>query len=185
MRDATARYYRWRRNKPASESEGIKTELCGTATPHVLVRTLSRQINLRCGCRVNNCSIFSHSKAIIGGKRFTPGESLIPGKRCGSVIVRVVGGSTFYGLVKRFVRVICDCVRVRDFVVVTWFPKPVYPDGDPVTVHIYLNGSDVNNLNNETVVSLFDIQPCRVVVLIDRIKDYLSMMRIEGTDIFN
>ena len=145
VRDATARYYRWRRGQPASASEGIKTELCGTATPYILVHSISRQINLRCGCRVNNCSIFSHSKAVIGGKRFVPGEPLIPGQRCGSVIIRVVGGRTFYGLVKRFVRVICDCVRVRDFVVVTWFPRPVYPDGTKPTVLDFLIQMMIDN----------------------------------------
>ena len=185
VRDATARYYRWRRSKPASSTEAIRTELCGTAKPFVLVRTIARQIKLKCGCRVSKCSIFSHGKAVIGGKRFVPGESLIPGKRCGSVVIRVVGGRTVYGLVKKFVRIVCGCVRVRDFVVVTWFPIPVYPDGDPLTVHVYLNGADVNNLNNHTVSSLYDIQPCRVIVWIDRVNDCLSMMRIEGTDIFN
>ena len=65
-------------------------------------------------------------------------------------------------------------------------PVPIYDQDlqDPVTVHIYLNGADINNLTNQTVVSLFDIQPCRVIVLIDRVNDYLSMMRIEGMDIF-
>ena len=90
---------------------------------------------------------------------------------------------TVYGLVKQFVRVICDCPRVHDFAVVTWLPRPIYPDGDPLTVRIDLNGRDVNTMNNLDVCSLNDIQPCRTIVLIDRTKDCLYMMRMEGLDI--
>ena len=44
---------------------------------------------------------------------------LSPGGRCDSVIIRVVNGRSVYGLAKKFVRVVCGCVRVHDFVVVT------------------------------------------------------------------
>ena len=186
VRDGTARYYRWRRCERATRTDKtLKTELCGTAKPFIPDRTLAIKIKLTCGCRVDNSSVFSHSQAIIGGKRFCPGEPLFPGKRCGSVIIRVMGGRSVYGLAKRFVRVICGCVRVRDFVVVTWLPLPVYPDGDPLTVHINLGGVNVNRMNNHSVSSLNDIQPARVIVWIDRINDCLSMMRMEGTDIVN
>ena len=108
---------------------------------------------------------------------------MIPGKRCGSVIIRVTGGRSEYGLARMFVRVVCDCVREHDFVVVTWLPRPVYPDRDPLTVQIHLDGINVNTMNNQTVSSLNDIQPSRVIVSIDTINDCLIMMRIDGIDI--
>ena len=112
-----------------------------------------------------------------------PGESLISGRRCGSVIVRVMGTRSVYGLAKKFIRILCDCVRVHDFVVVTWLPRPVYPDRDPLTVRIDLGGVNVNRMNNKTVSSLNDIQPSRVIVDIDSVNDCLYPMRIEGTDL--
>ena len=183
VRDATARYYRWRRSDPITrEDKEIKTELCGVGKPFILPRILSNQIKLICGCRVEHSLIFSHLRASIGGIRFTAGEPLIPGVRCGSVVIRVVHGRSLYGLVKKFVRVICECHRSHDFVVVTWLPPPVYPDGDPLTVHIHLrDGVNVNTMTNETVSSLDDIQPSRVIVDMNR-SGLLSMMRIEGTD---
>ena len=61
-----------------------------------------------------------------------------------------------------------------------WFPLPTYPDGDPLTVKIDLRGVDVNNVGVGTVVSLFDIQPSRVLVDIDQ--HCMYMMRMEGLD---
>ena len=92
-------------------------------------------------------------------------------------------GRSVYGLAKQFVRVVCDCVRVSDFVVVTWLPLPVYPDGDPLTVRIHLDGVNVNEMTNETLSSLNDIQPSRVIVWIDELNDCLSMMRMDGRDV--
>ena len=141
VRDATARYYRWRRSDPASRHDkSISTELCGDGKPFILCRTVSDQINLICNCRVQHSSVSSHLTAHIGAKRFTAGERLIPGDRCGSVIIRVVNGISVYDLAKKFVRVVCDCVQIHDFVVVTWLPLPVYTDRDPLTVHSYSLG---------------------------------------------
>ena len=86
-----------------------------------------------------------------------------------------------YGLVKRFVRVMCTCPHIYDFVFLTWFPTPTYPDGDPLTLRINTMGIDINNIPNIDVVSLNDIQPSRVSVDIDRVNS-MYMMRIEGTD---
>ena len=184
VRDATTRYYRWRRAEPPSRTpKSLKTEVCGSSKPVELSRMVARQINLICNCRVQNSSVFSHGQAVIGGKKFYAGESLIPSKRCGSVIVRVTDGRSVYGLVKKFLRVVCDCFRVYDFVVVTWLPRPVYPDKDPLTVRIDLGGVNVNTMNNHTVSSLNDIQPSRVIVGLDPKKDCLYPMRIEGYDL--
>ena len=127
------------------------TQVTGTTKPARLPDAVSCQMTLQCGCRVEHSSTYYHPTAVIGGKRFTAGESLIRGKRCGSVATLVMGGcSTRYGLVKQFVRVLCRCVRVmvrvHDFAIVTWFPRPVYPDRDPLTVRIDLRGLDVNDI---------------------------------------
>ena len=79
--------------------------------------------------------------------------------------------------------ILCPCDKIREFGVVTWLPPPVYPDDDPLTVQINMNGRDFNNMNNETICSLNDIQPSRIIVDIDRENDCLYMMRIEGYDI--
>ena len=125
---------------------------------------------------------YQHAQASIGGKRFTARESLLPGKRCGSVVTRIVSGRSVYGLVKQFLRVMCGCHSFQEVAVVEWFPLPTYPDGDPLTVKIDLCGVDVNNVGVRTVVSLLDIQPSRVLVGIDQQYDCMYMMRMEGTD---
>ena len=61
----------------------------------------------------------------------------------------------------------------------------MYPDKDPLTVRIDLGGLNVNTMNNHTVSSLNDIQPSRVIVGLDPIKDCLYPMRIEGYDLIN
>ena len=79
---------------------------------------------------------------------------------------------------------VCQHHRAHNFAVVTWFRfhNSVYPDGDPLTVRIPMNDVDVNNINQVSVVSLYDIQPCRVLVDIDRFHDCMYMMRKEGID---
>lgn len=184
VRDGTARYYRWLRAKPASRTpKNNKTEVCGKAKPASLSAGIYDQIKLTCRCRLQRCTVCSHHRALIGGKKFHADEPLIPGQRCGSVIVRVMAdGRSVYGLAKRFIRVVCKCVRIYDLVVVTWLPRPTYPDGDPLTVKIDLGGIDVNNMNNYRVSSLNDIQPSRVIIRIDTDYDCLYPMRIEGLD---
>ena len=140
-------------------------------------------MRLSCGCRAESCSAFTHSQAQIGGKKFNAGERLLRGQRCGSIITAVIGGRSVYGTVKQFNRVLCACCRVYDFAVVTWFPRPTYPDGDPLTVKIDLAGvADVNNISNVSVVALNDVQPSRVCVEINTEKRCMYMMRIEGLD---
>ena len=87
-----------------------------------------------------------------------------------------------YGIVKKFCRVICSCPKVYDFVLVTWLPRPVYPDTDPLTVRINVRGLDVNNIPNIRVISINDIQPSRVLVDIDQQNICMYMMRMEGLD---
>ena len=140
------------------------------------------QVYLRCGCRLGHSALYSHSTALIGGKRFNAGERLLLSVRCGSVITMVRDGRSVYGLLKKLYRVVCACDQLIDLAVVTWFPFPDYPDSDPLTVTITLNGLDVNHITETEVVPLYDIQPSRVGVEIDDEHDSMQMLRMEGTD---
>ena len=140
-------------------------------------------ICLPCGCHVASSNTYQNTKASIGGKEFSAGEKLIAGRRCGSVVTSAISGRSMYGLVKQFLRVVCACLRFHDFAVVTWFPRPTYPDGDPLTVRVDVRGIvDVNNLSAVDVIGLGDIQPSRVAVELDPRHNCMMMLRLEGTD---
>lgn len=144
---------------------------------------VARKLFLPCNCLVVHCNNSSHSKAYIGGKQFTAGERLIRGLRCGSVVTRTIHGRSIYGLVKQFLRVVCECLSFYDFAVVTWFPTPTYPDGDELTVKVSLRDvQDVNNMTDIDVVNLRDLQPSRVAVGHDQRQQCMFMMRLEGVD---
>ena len=183
VRDATARYFRWKRGCPPTRvMKTWRTAICGQSTTYVLSPEERSKIRVRCGCMAQRWSVCSHRIATVGGKRFSAGESLRVAKRCGSVVTTVVGGRSRYGLVKRFVRVLCRCPSMYDFAILTWFPYPVYPDRDPLTVRIDMNGVDMNDIGIVDVISLYDIQPSRVAVEIDIEHDSMYMMRLEGLD---
>ena len=133
------------------------------------------------GLNTVRCTIMQPRLSVVKGL-FTSNESLVRGKRCGSVVTMVSEGRSVYGLVKKFIRVLCRCMRCCDFGLITWFPLPVYPDGDPLTVRINLGGLDVNNLDRVRVISLNVIQPARVSVWLDPIHSCMYMMRFEGVD---
>ena len=183
VRDATSRYHRWRLGaKPTRHPKVPKTEVSGASKAVCVDGNVTRQMRLHC-CRVSSCVTYQHTKAIIGGKQFTADEKLIPGCRCGSVVTSSVSGRSMYGLVKQFVRVVCKCLRFHQFAVVAWFPRPTYPDADPLTVRISLDSvPDVNNICGSRVISLYDIEPARVAVDLERRKDCMFMMRLEGLD---
>ena len=51
-----------------------------------------------------------------------------------------VEGRSLYGLITKFIRVLCEHTRdVTDLAVVKWFSPPTYPDGDPLLVKIGLD----------------------------------------------
>ena len=157
-------------------------QVTGKAKSIVLPPVISNQISLPCGCRVEHSQVYSFPRAVIGGRRFTSGEPLRSGSRCGSVVTMVRGDRSIYGLVKQFVRVICGCMNRFDLGLITWFPNPIYPDGDPLTVRINRGGVDVNDIDDVTVTSLNYIHPSRIAVLINDINDYMLMLRLEGLD---
>lgn len=185
VRDSTARYFRWRRRSMTTRRSKIPmTALTGPCKMIDVDVDVSRgmQPYLQCECRVTHSAIFVHKRAEIGGKRYNAGEKLRVGVRCGSVFTLVRDGRSMYGLIKSFFRVVCACGLCTDFAHVVFFPRPFYPDGDPLTVRIDLNGLDINNIPDKHIVSLNDIQPSRILVEIDTYHDYMIMMRIEGLD---
>ena len=133
----------------------------------------SKGIVRRCADRVQSCRTCATAHGPMGGR---------VERRCGSVVTMVKMGRSVYGLVKCFYRVCCSCNVFTDFVVLTWFPPTEYPDRDPLTVRISLNGVDVNNITSLDVVPLYSIQPSRVAVRFDRTNDCMYVMRLEGLD---
>lgn len=142
----------------------------------------SIQSFLNCGCRVDHSTVHEHKLGKIGGKRFNSGETLRVGRRCGSVVTMISDDRSVYGLIKKFFRVYCECTSFIDFVVVTWFPHPHYPDRDPLTVEIRTRGLDVNNITRMCVVPLHYIQPSRIAVEMDNVNDKMLMLRLDGID---
>ena len=185
VRDGTARFFRWKRGAKTTRVYKVPvTQLCGDgkmeSIPHHFHRAV--QTYLQCGCRLCHCVSYRHTAARIGGKRFNSGERLCAGMRCGSVVTMIRGGRSVYGLIKKLYRVRCRCHLSVDFAFVSWFPPPVYPDGDPLTIKIVLGGMDINNIVGVNVVPLFDIHPSRIAVEIDGDNDCMYMLRIDGTD---
>ena len=124
--------------------------------------------------------MFGHPKASIAGRKFTSGEKIQSGSRCGSVVTSVVGGRSRYGVVTQFIRVVCPCCEINDFAIISWLPPPSYPDGDPLTVRIDITDVDINNIGTSDCISLRDIQPSRVLIELD--SSHMYVMRMEGLD---
>ena len=186
VRDGTSRHFRWLRGSDVTRTSKVpvtmvtgKPRLFQNVPPAVLT---SIQRCLGCGCRLSHCTLFTYLTAKIGGHRFSAGEKLRRGTRCGSVVVAKRGGVSVYGLIKQFFRVSCSCDHFTDLVSVTWFPVPEYPDNDPLTVRILLHDVDVNNILEVDVLSLNDIQPSRIIVDLDSLHNCMYMLRIEGLD---
>ena len=177
IRDGTCRYFRWLRGADVTRTPKVPTTVV-TGTPQMSTDVPPAEIDLiqrclQCGCRVSHSTLCHYPNVKIGGLRFSAGEQLKRGSRCGSVVVTKRGGISVYGLVKRFYRVLCLCGHMIDLASVTWLPYPDYPDDDPLTVRIKLHGVDVNKIPELDVLSLNDIQPSRIIVEIDTIHNCL------------
>ena len=186
VRDGTSRYFRWRRRSMTTRTS--KVPITSVAGKCKIIDDVGDDIrdlmqsHFSCDCRVTHSMVCLYKYAKIGGNRFEAGEGLRVGTRCGSVFTSVRGGRSMYGLIKSFYRITCACHLVTDCACVTWFPKPCYPDGDPLTVKIVLRGLDVNHIPDKHIISLNDIQPSRICVEIDTVHDCMIMMRMEGID---
>ena len=117
----------------------------------------------------------SFEAARIQGVHFKSGEW---GHRiCGSVITTVYCGRSRYGYVKRFL-----FVQSREFAVVNWLSKPIYPYA-PITLVVRVHMlPETDQPSYRCVISCDDIEPCSVCVLPDDDGVHYNMMRTDGTD---
>lgn len=123
----------------------------------------------------------AHKHANICGIHFTAGENMHGNKdnRCGSMITAVINGRSVYGYVESFFTRVC--MNDRDiYVHVRWLPRPVYPFlNSPLVVRIPDTG-DVPNIPN--FISVYDIDPSRIILERSDIENSWYVYRIEGLD---
>ena len=133
---------------------------------------------------VIEAGIINYSRSDICGISFTAGQDIIGGwaqRTCGSVVTCVVDGQSRYGTVLRFFSHQCER-NTGVYAYVRWFRKTDYPfEGSPLVVRIRDNAPPVSELSQQ-VVSIFDIDPSRVVVERSDSESCYYMCRIEGLD---
>ena len=114
---------------------------------------------------------------------FSAGQELHgggPGGRCGSLVTCVIGGRSIYGKVVKFFKRVCDSDSNSLFAYVEWCARPEYPmNGTPLIVRVRDNGPVCLA---PPVVSIFDIDPSRVINDRDDRESCYYMCRIEGLD---
>ena len=124
--------------------------------------------------------ILTNSKASICGVEFTADQDLAGDdyQTCGSVITCVINGQSMYGKVLKFFSHIC---RENDglYTYVQWMNKTDYPfEGTPLVVRVCDNAQTFQ----PTVMSIFDIDPSRVIIERCDIESCYYVCRIEGLD---
>ena len=126
-------------------------------------------------------TVISHSKSDICGIDFTAGNPISGGtsKRCGSIVTHVFNGQSYYGRVIKFFTSACKNNKGMH-AYVEWMRVPEYPfDGTPVVVMIRDNAPACPA---PRVISIFDIDPSRIMYLRSDIEMSYFMCRIEGWD---
>ena len=130
-------------------------------------------------------SLVYHSKANICGVEFTAGQSLSGNGRgrCGSLMTCVMNGKSVYGRIVKFFKRVCDSDSNSLFAYIQWCRIPEYPmKGTPLIVKVRDNASACLV---PPVVSIFDIDPSRVINERDDDEGCYYMCRIEGLDKIN
>lgn len=123
--------------------------------------------------------IVENSKANISGVEFTAGQNIVVGKRCGSVVTSVIQGQSMYGKVLKFFSSSCD-KNAGMYAYVEWMNVPDYPfDGTPLVVRLR---DDAPICVAPNVLSIFDIDPSRIICERSDIENCYYMCRIEGWD---
>ena len=70
---------------------------------------------------------------------------------------------------------------MTELALIEWFPAPLYPDNDPLTVKINLLGTPAKESG---FLFLQEIDPARVLFeLVGKRPDSMFVMRIEGLDL--
>ena len=125
--------------------------------------------------------------ASVLGTRFTAGEPLVgvrragwQTRRCGSVITTVIGGRSFYGLVKHFIE--RSNSTGGKFAVVEWLPTPSYPYANNPVVTCLCDGDVTDGL--PAIVSILDIEPCGVGLERCNVESCWYVYRTHGLDKF-
>ena len=136
-------------------------------------------------CSLNNIrsAIICYAKAKICGVEFAAGHDIRGNQHgtCGSVVTCVVDGRSRYGLVSRFFSHSCDH-NTGSFAIIEWLKKPDYPFmGTPLVVRIRDNSPPVCD-SPRSIVSIFDIDPSRIIVDRSDEENSYYMCRIEGFD---
>ena len=145
-----------------------------------------RSVTGRCECcsiNVITTGIVSYSKAVICGVSFSAGQDIGggPNKTCGSVVTCVVDGQSRYGIVLHFFTHMCEH-NTGMYAYIQWFNQTDYPfEGTPLVVRIKDSAPPVGVLTRQ-VVSIFDIDPSRVIIDRSLSENSYYMCRIEGLD---
>ena len=93
-----------------------------------------------------------------------------------------VGGRSLYGLIQKFLRVLCRYTReVTDLALVKWFAPPTYPDGDQLLVKINLDLPPPEGCERFLFLDEIDPTPAMYELVHDRREMYV--MRIRGLDV--
>ena len=185
VRAAAAHYKHMRDLPPSHFNFKVTCSLHGRQTrwfapPDVVSTTLFG----KCGCcPMNNITngIICHTKAKICGVEFTAGHNVDGGTRgtCGSVFTCVIDEQSLYGRVIKFFSHTCDAQKDL-YAYVSWFNKPDYPfEGTPLVVRVK---DDAQPVQSSTVISIFDIDPSRVIIERSDKEGCFYMCRIEGLD---
>ena len=127
--------------------------------------------------------IIQATKSNICGVEFTSGEDMCVVvdeeivKRCGSVIVSVIDGQSYYGRVVKFFKSACN-KQSGSFAYVDWLGKPDYPfDNTPLIVRVRDNASVCPSPN---VISILDIDPTKIIFERDEREGCFYMLRLKG-----
>lgn len=132
-----------------------------------------------CSMREIQTQVIAHSKANILGVEFTAGQDIVPGKRCGSILTSVIDGQSMYGKVLKFFSCACN-KNTGVYAFVEWMNVPDYPmSGTPLVVRLRDNALACTA---PPVLSIFDIDPSRVIVERSDTEACYYMCRIEGLD---
>ena len=122
--------------------------------------------------------LISHAKANVCDVIFTAGQSIRVGRTCGSIITCVIDGQSRYDKVVKFFSHICGNIGGL-YAYVEWFNKTDYPFKDtPLVVRVRDNSQPLG----DAVVSIFDIDPSRVILERSDRESCYYMCRIEGID---
>ena len=140
----------------------------------------------KCNCCSRNviqAGVFTFSKCDICGVEFTAGHDIAGNHygTCGSVVTCVVNGQSQYGLVTHFFS--HSCIQNTGlYAYIHWLKKTDYPfEGTPLVVRIRDDAPAVSN-SPQQIVSVFDIDPSRVIVDRSNTEHCYYMCRIEGLD---